>query len=202
MKKLTNVEAQRVMAVLGETLDKLNYISYVPIEKDQKLVHDLTEHRFDTISGLLHKLYHLEEVYLALMNEESSVDALKRVYSSIRNLCRELKESPLAVEVLYDHKSTRSSPVIQLLSHLSLITDLTFTNLSTSVEDVASKVKVTKSAQQRQEMAEEEGRLLQEQLSETLKSKEDTLSLLDMQAKKLFYRLTEMNKVFYFMLLL
>ena len=43
MHKLTNVEAQRVMTVLSETLDRLNALSVVPTQRDDEMVEQLQD---------------------------------------------------------------------------------------------------------------------------------------------------------------
>ena len=43
MHKLTNVEAQRVMTVLSETLDRLNALSVVSTQRDDEMVEQLQD---------------------------------------------------------------------------------------------------------------------------------------------------------------
>lgn len=185
MNKLSNVEAQRVMAVLGEMLDRLNYLSYIPEEKTGELLDLLKEHRCDTVANLMEKQWHLEQVHEALQDVKTE-ESLKRKLINVRNLCRELRENPIAVEALYhSFQEKRSSCLIELVQTLSEVTDLTYNRLVSTVEDDSSKQNVMSGLKHRKKNAEEDLGILQDNLNQIRKVKDEQVSTLEVQAHKL-----------------
>jgi hypothetical protein len=61
MHKLTNCEAQRVIAVMEDTLDKLNALSYVPSSARLDLLEALGEAGANPVKSCLQTQWHLEQ---------------------------------------------------------------------------------------------------------------------------------------------
>ena len=197
MNKLTNIESQRVMAVLGETLDRLNYLSYIPKRKDLHLVDLLNENRCQVVSTELDKLWHLEEVYDVLSAEKNiqSEEALKRVRGHARHICRELRTFPAAVTTLQTLKNDRSPDGVKQLKTLSQLADITYRRLLATVEDDANTSKIMSGVSQRKKLAEEETTLLRASLLEIRTERDVEVAQLETQLSKLSIEIEDIRKV-------
>ncbi|KAL4176328.1 hypothetical protein KRP22_001280 [Phytophthora ramorum] len=144
MQKLTNVESQRMMAVMGDLLDRLNYLTYVPLEPQNSLLDALRESRCLNSAELLREHWRWEQLFLQATQAMDSRqdDIADQVRVTARSLCRDLRENPVAVEELY-HKGTtahdRSEDLQMLVKALSELTDLTHAQLDKTLEDAKSK---------------------------------------------------------------
>ena len=120
---VTNLESQRVVAVLGEMIDRLNLLDYVPLSADSDVLEELNEAGCQGISALFQALWQLEEGTSVMLQragsstsvgravppmENSVVTELKQqLYSASRGLSRALRDNPVAIEVLYSLKQPR-----------------------------------------------------------------------------------------------
>ncbi|KAG9413431.1 hypothetical protein AC1031_012649 [Aphanomyces cochlioides] len=96
MNKLTNVESQRVMSVLGDTLDRLNCLTYVPLKHDGHLVRRLDE---NGVGAVLQQLWQLDEGYDGLDdNAPRKDDVLSKIKQVVRSICRQMRENPVVVK--------------------------------------------------------------------------------------------------------
>ncbi|KAF0700132.1 Aste57867_9320 [Aphanomyces stellatus] len=199
MNKLTNVESQRVMSVLGDMLDRLNYLTYVPVKRDYHLIGRLHENGVSSAGDLLEQLWQLDEGYENM--DENAVrrdDVLSKIKLTVRNLCRQMRESPVVVTTFF---GTGAAPpkdpgeeVMTLIKFLSELTDLMFAQLSKTVEDEATKRDMMENIFNRRKQAEDDLVQLRDKLNELRKTKEDDISHLDIQLQKLKAELTTINK--------
>ncbi|KAI9997961.1 hypothetical protein PInf_002295 [Phytophthora infestans] len=199
MQKLTNVESQRMMAVMGDLLDRLNYLTYVPLESQNSLLESLRESRCLNSAELLREHWRWEQLYQQATQAMDSRqgDIADQVRVTARALCRDLREHPVAVEVLY-HKGTtthdRSEDLQMLVKALSELTDLTHTQLEKTLEDAKSKKELMAVAESRMKQAEDERLSIREKLTEMRKTKEEEVALLDAQVQKLRSELHAINQ--------
>ncbi|KAE9039300.1 hypothetical protein PR003_g5117 [Phytophthora rubi] len=199
MQKLTNVESQRMMAVMGDLLDRLNYLTYVPLEPQTPLLDDLRESRCLNSAELLREHWRWEQLYLqaAQAMDSRQDDIADQVRVTARALCRDLRENPVAVEVVY-HKGTtahdRSEDLQMLVKALSELTDLTHAQLDKTLEDAKSKKELMAVAENRMKQAEDERLTIREKLTEMRKTKEEEVALLDAQVQKLRTELHTINQ--------
>lgn len=187
------------MAVLGETLDRLNYLSYVPSQPAWMIVEELQESGSPDISSLLQKQWQLEEGNQALDKDVRSGDKKpdfeKQVHASTRTLCRALRSKTNAVETLV-HSSTqeRSQPFLACVKALSELTKVTFDKLSTTVEDETSQKTILRDVTDREKVAEEQRSTLQAQLDQEKKEKEKECAALEKKLQKLKNELREISE--------
>mmetsp|Transcript_19837 Transcript_19837/g.50114 ORF Transcript_19837/g.50114 Transcript_19837/m.50114 type:complete len:398 (+) Transcript_19837:210-1403(+) len=104
MHKLSHVEAQRVIGVLGETLERLSCLASVPRRPNSQLFLALEEARAGQVIAQLETLYQLEEA-MAVEHEKAShkdtASVLEKKHRvNTRALCRALREDSQAVRVL------------------------------------------------------------------------------------------------------
>ncbi|KAK1934325.1 Periodic tryptophan protein 2 [Phytophthora citrophthora] len=191
--KLTNVESQRMMAVMGDLLDRLNYLTYVPLEPQGSLLESLRESRCLNSAELLREHWRWEQLYVQATQAMDS----HQVRATARAMCRDLRENPVAVEVLY-HKGTtahdRSEDLQMLVKALSELTDLTHAQLDKTLEDAKSKKELMAVAESRMKQAEDERLAIREKLTEMRKTKEEEVALLDAQVQKLRNELHTINQ--------
>ncbi|KAG9413316.1 hypothetical protein AC1031_012535 [Aphanomyces cochlioides] len=199
MNKLTNVESQRVMSVLGDMLDRLNYLTYVPLKHDGHLVRRLEENGVGVVGELLQQLWQLDEGYDGLDdNAPRKGDVLSKIKQVVRSICRQMRENPVVVTTFFGTTSAvpvnPGDDVMTLIKFLSELTDLTYTQLSKTVEDEATKRDMMENVYNRRKQAEDDLVQLREKLSDLRKTKEDDLSHLDVQMQKLKGELQTINK--------
>ncbi|TYZ61164.1 hypothetical protein PybrP1_012380 [[Pythium] brassicae (nom. inval.)] len=199
MQKLTNVESQRMMAVMGDLLDRLNYLTYVPLEPQTELLATLRENRCLNSAELLREHWRWEQLFLQALDAMDSRqdDIGDQVRLTTRTLCRDLRENPVGVEILYHHGTAshdRSEDMQMLVKALSELTDLTHSQLEKTIEDAKSKKELMNIAEARMKQAEDERVAIREKLSELRRTKEEELALLDSQVQKLRNELHSINQ--------
>lgn len=200
MQKLTNVESQRMMAVMGDLLDRLNYLTYVPLDPHPELLETLRDTRCLNSAELLREHWRWEQLFLQALDAMDSRqdDIGDQVRLTARTLCRDLRENPVAVEILYHHGTMshdRSEDMQMLVKALSELTDLTHSQLEKTLEDAKSKKELLNVAEARMKQAEDERVSIREKLSELRRTKEEELALLDSQVQKLRNELHAISQV-------
>lgn len=200
MQKLTNVESQRMMAVMGDLLNRLNYLTYVPLDPQAELLAALRSGRCLNSAELLREHCRWEQLYLQAADalDSRAEDIGDQVRVTTRALCRDLRDSPVAVETLF-HCGTsaydRSEELQALVRALSELTDLTRAQLDRTLEDAKSKKELMGVAESRLRQAEDERAAIRDKLAEMRRVKEEELALLDAQVQKLRNELHAMNQV-------
>ncbi|CAM9316669.1 unnamed protein product [Choristocarpus tenellus] len=218
MHKLTSVEAQRVIAVMEDTLDKLNLMSYVPCTSRLDLLDKLAEAGANPIKSCLQAQWLMEQsaMKMGAMGPESrtrgsptiergsetgnrdiiSGDSLEQIYQSTRVLCRSLRKSTVAVEILLGFASQEPRPqsALQFNQYLSDLTGIMYHRLSTTVEEEAANKKLLHDLTECEKLAEDERDTLQQTLDATRTEKEREISALDATIKRLREELQEVTQ--------
>lgn len=188
MHKLTNMEAQRVITVLEDTLDRLTFLSYVPGSPDMELLDSLVHAGAGPLRGSLQSQWQLEEGHQVMLGRSkdghghghafhghgltksssenaSHGEVVDQLHQATRTLCRNLRKNPVAVEVLYsNHTQQRSSHFLSCLSNLSDLTAVMFRKLSTTVEEEITNKNLLQDLTDRERTAEDERDALQQTL--------------------------------------
>lgn len=190
MHKLTNIESQRMMAVMGDLLDRLNYLTYVPLDPQSELLSTLRENRCSSTAEALREHWRWEQLFLQAVEAMDSRqdDIADQIKSTSKTLCRDLRDNPVAVEILFQFGTTthdRSEDMQMLVKVLSELTDLTHNQLEKTLEDAKSKKEHLHVVETRLKQAEDERLSIRDKLSELRKVKEEEISLLDAQVQKL-----------------
>ena len=101
------------------------------------------------VRGALQSQWQLEEGHQVMLGrskegmflgkpggESASSEVVDQLHQATRTLCRNLRKSPVAVEVLYsNHTQQRSPHFLSFLSSLEDLTKVMFRKLSTTVEE-------------------------------------------------------------------
>jgi len=186
------------MAVLGETLDRLDYLSYVPTENDMVLTEQLEEEGCIDVATVLQKQWQIEDAH-SLKGDPGQTrgpsGSDQQMYTNTRALCRSLRSNAVAVETLYQSSNQDRSPAfLACLKALKELTDVTLRKMSTTVEDENSQKNLLRDVTQKEKGAEEDRATLQAQLNMERKEKERDVAQLDMKRLKLMKELQEITE--------
>ena len=199
--KLTNVEAQRIMAILSETHSKLQLLAHVP---PLRRVHDFETFQNDVgmeVAQVLDEQVLLEQQYKwvslpqheqqqdpgfegeALPDFETLDDELRH---STRVVCRMLREAPGISARLKELSEQGPSEVMRgFLATILELKSQTLQKLSTSVEEEKSKEDWFLEISAREEKASQTLRQLQKELKAVRAERERDVSERDETIRKL-----------------
>ncbi|KAG5193085.1 hypothetical protein JKP88DRAFT_346432 [Tribonema minus] len=212
------MEAQRVMAVMDDALNKLTLLSYVPIKPRQELLDALAQAGANPAKACLQTQWRLEQSAAkagALSagdvrgtgmrpsagpgdngdNPEGDGEQLEQVYASTRALCRSLKQNAAAAEIIYALQRERDPPMLYLKQRLGDLTTIMHRRISTTgegavKEDGAVKVRL-QGLTEREKVAESERDSLQQTLAAARTDRDREVNALDAAIKKLRLELQE-----------
>jgi len=211
MHKLTNVEAQRIMAILEETYSKLELVSKVPplqLPEEEALYSALGA----DVLQLLQEQVVLEQQYewvsapqseqkvehdVELPDFETLDDELRH---STRVVCRMLREAPGIVvrlqeaSQMHDIDCEPSVTMQRFLTTFNELKDQTYQRLSTSVEDEKSKEDWFLEISAREEKASQTLRQLQKEIRAEKQERERQVSARNETIKKLRDELEEIKE--------
>lgn len=152
--KPTNIDAQRILAIMDELKEKLTYLSVVTPQVLEGLQSEEGQATAELLGPDLVKQFseqiRLEELYVvanqasdgAFGHSEDNEDVREDVKSLQKNtleLCRKMKAVPNIVQELRNFQETRPGAVIQFLKTLADMQELTLKRLTTTVEEEKSK---------------------------------------------------------------
>ena len=153
--KLTNVEAQRIMAILEETHSKLQLLSHVPPLRRPENFEDFVDEVGPEVGQVLDEQVMLEQQYKWVSTPQHDVNEISfdgdqalpdfetlddELRHSTRVVCRMLREAPAISERL--KVTSGDGPSNAMRKFLSTFLELksqTYTKLSTSVEEEKAK---------------------------------------------------------------
>ncbi|KAJ1459183.1 hypothetical protein M885DRAFT_67401 [Pelagophyceae sp. CCMP2097] len=131
MHKLTNMEAQRVIAVLDDAVDKLGSLGYVPSSPDGALAARAAAQGRPTLKACLQRQWQCEEAAEVLRKAKNAgqpgvaaFDASDELAECTRSLCRELKADAAALQMLRDYDAANASNGPECVSALSSLNGL------------------------------------------------------------------------------
>ena len=199
--KLTNVEAQRIMAILEETLSKLQLLSHVPPLRRPEGYDEFVDEVGAEVAQVLDEQLLLEQQYKwvstpaheqadagydgeqALPDFETLDDELRH---STRVVCRMLREAPAISERLM--QTGAEGPSAAMRRYLSTFGELksqTYAKLSTSVEEEKSKEDWFLEISAKEEKASQQLRQLQKEIKAEKADRERDVSQREETIKKL-----------------
>jgi len=206
--KLTNVEAQRIMAILEETCNKLELLSHIPPlelpDEDQlrdelgpdvlQVMQEQTmlEQQYELVSAPQHDAS-AYDANQALPDFETLDDELRH---STRVVCRMVREAPVIVERLQDigGESTLVTDVMRkFLGTFIELKAQTLQKLSTSVEEEKSKEDWFLEISAREEKASQTLRQLQKEIKAEKAEREKQVSARNETIQKLREELEEIK---------
>lgn len=207
------MEAQRVINCLEDALDRLSLLSYVPAgNPSQELLHAFVAEGVGNIKTTLESEWQLEEGHQVMVRSResgpfgkgigavaSSNEMLDQLHHIVRTLCRQLKKSPAAVQILYaGGPDGRSAPFLAFLEFLSDLTHVMFRKLSTTVEEEATSKNLLHDLSERERSAEDERDALHQTLQLNRAERDRELSTMDQLITKLraeLHDITQSNQM-------
>ncbi|GBG30592.1 IQ domain-containing protein D [Hondaea fermentalgiana] len=106
MEKLSHVEAQRVIGVLGDTLEQLACLAQVPEHASSNVFQALEARDRREVASCLESQFQYEEALVVAQEQCRSVDTLnqieKKLRTNTRALCRALRDDAVARQTLED----------------------------------------------------------------------------------------------------
>mmetsp|Transcript_93640 Transcript_93640/g.217698 ORF Transcript_93640/g.217698 Transcript_93640/m.217698 type:complete len:385 (-) Transcript_93640:114-1268(-) len=151
--KITNLDAQRILAIMDELKEKLTYLSVATPQVLSGLQSEDDQSTCETLGPELMKKFteqiKLEELYVVAnsaaegaFGHEGDEDIPRDVKSLQKNtleLCRKMRTVPNIVKELRNFQETRPGAVIQFLKTLAEMQELTLKRLTTTVEEERSR---------------------------------------------------------------
>lgn len=207
MHKLTNTEAQRVMSVLEETVDRVSFMALVPTKADAELLDELAKLGDAQLTAMLEQQWELEENYERIclgqrpgavtLGESSAEEETKQeLCASTRALCRLLGKNDAAIDVLRRQAASTTLPtptMAEFERNLRELKAITFRKLSTTVEEDAANKRLLQELTEKERQAAEEATALQQTLETQRAEREREISAQEETLAKLRAELDEVT---------
>mmetsp|Transcript_31818 Transcript_31818/g.103384 ORF Transcript_31818/g.103384 Transcript_31818/m.103384 type:complete len:273 (-) Transcript_31818:751-1569(-) len=191
MHKLTNMEAQRVIAVLEDTIERLALISLIPTTPDVELLERVPDVSDAPLKAAIQQQWQIEESHRVLHDHHATGNATSEELAdqfsqSTRTLCRQMRKNYPAIAALKEHSGTaRSAHLLNCQQYLSDLTAVIFRRLSTTVEEETANKHMLHELTEKERNAAEEASALQETLETQRTEREREVSVQDQTLTKL-----------------
>jgi len=178
--KPTNIDAQRILAIMDELKEKLTYLSVATPQVLTGLQNEEGQATVDMLGPELIKQFaeqtRLEELYVvansaaegAFGHGEDNEDQREDVKSLQKNtleLCRKMRGVTNIVQELRNFQETRPGAVIQFLKTLADMQELTLKRLTTTVEEERSRQELLEHYKSREQEASKRRQQLEKDLN-------------------------------------
>lgn len=178
--KPTNIDAQRILAIMDELKEKLTYLSVATAQVLSGLQSEEGQAASELLGPELMKQFveqiRLEELYMvansaadgAFGHTEDNEDVREDVKSLQKNtleLCRRMRGVPNVVQELRNFQETRPGAVIQFLKTLADMQELTLKRLTMTVEEERSRQELLEHYKSREAEASKRRQQLEKDLS-------------------------------------
>lgn len=183
MQKVSNVDSQRLMLIVGDMTDRIEYLSYVPMDNSEDLIQHLTENQSIHVGVLMEELWQLEQLCLSAHDKEIE----EKIKSTSQRLCRELKESIIAIDILYHHSpvtQSRSENLELLVKTLSDLSVILQRQSQRSMEESKMNRELVQVAETRVRHTQDDLRLTRDNLKQLRKTKQEQVRNLEEQIQK------------------
>lgn len=152
--KPTNIDAQRILAIMDELKEKLTFLSFVSAQVLGGLQGEDGSATVEILGPELMKCFaeqlRLEDLYVMASGEggyghneetEEMREDVKSLQKNTLELCRKMKAVPNVVQELrnFQDRESRPAAMIQFLKTLADMQELTLKRLSTTVEEEKSR---------------------------------------------------------------
>jgi len=154
--KPTNIDAQRILAIMDELKEKLTYLSVVTPQVLEGLQSEEGQAAAELLGPELMKQFNeqirLEELYVVANqasegyghegDNENVREDEKSLQKNTLELCRKMKVTSNIVQELRNFQETRPAQMVQFLKTLVDMQELTLKRLTTTVEEERSKMEL------------------------------------------------------------
>jgi hypothetical protein len=189
--KPTNIDAQRILAIMDELKEKLTYLSVVTPQVLEGLQSEEGQAAGELLGNDLMKKIaeqiRLEELYIAsnttsdgsfaLAEDNDDVrETIERLQKNTLELCRKMKVIPNIVPELRNFQETRPTNMLQFLRTLADMQELTLKRLTTTVEEERSRQELLEHYVGREEAASKRRQQLEKDLAHIRREREKAQS--------------------------
>jgi hypothetical protein len=186
MHKLTKVEAERMMGVAAETIEKISVLAVLPTDLDSALVQDLRRSGHPKASQTLSDLFSVEKT--------QSDDVRPQVRRFLRVARSTDKGVAGPLQIIQACAAEPSVALCALQRTLEDLQEITFRRLSTTVERATLQKREVEEISSRLTKSQEDRSSLFDRLSSVKQRKEADLAELDKKIKALRGELAYLNQ--------
>ncbi|KAJ8600908.1 hypothetical protein CTAYLR_005048 [Chrysophaeum taylorii] len=194
------MEAQRVIAVLEDTVNRLSDLTLVPTKADPELLEEIATLGDSSLTSAMKEQWELEERYemakksAALDMGQSPEEVKEQLMKSTRALCRQLSKNEAAMEILKRRGTKPSEQLANFQACLSELTAITFRKLSTTVEEEQANKRMLHELTEKERRASEEAAALQQTLEQQRAERDREVSAQEQMLAKLRAELDEVTR--------
>ena len=205
MNTLTGIEAERVNQILRHTIDRIQVMSYVPLEWDDDVMTSIST---PAVSLTLEKQWMAEEQLRAIgeINNGASnnnnnaaggkdISIIKQCHRATRASCRNLQADRPSLQVLMNRPEIHSDNFGKFIKYYNELRALTLTRMTTTVEDEASNRTLLHDLTEKERHLQENREALQKKLTEVCDEKEKVTFQLDQTIRKLQLEIQDITQV-------
>lgn len=189
MNTLTGIEAERVNQILKHAIDRLQIMSYVPLDWDDDIMNGVSN---SVIATSLEKQWMAEEQLRAIGELIGSSDAggkdisiIKQCHRSTRNTCRNLQVDRDSLQLLMNRPEIHSDNFAKFIKYMNELRSQTLARMTTTVEDEAAHRTLLHDLTEKERHLQENRDALQKKLNEVCDEKEKVTFSLDHTLRKL-----------------
>lgn len=199
MNTVTAIEAERVVQIISNSIDRLQLLAHVPNVTDTSLIAEID---CPTVLYAIQRQFQAED-YLVGETREDAVDVatrdiakMKKMHRAIRATCRNMQSERTALEFL-NRPETQNDEFIKFVKYLEELRGQVYSRMTTTVEDESANRSLLYDLTERERQAEESRDAIQNKLAEVKEEKDRVTYGLDRTLRKLQFELhdlTQQNK--------
>lgn len=188
--KPTNIDAQRILAIMDELKEKLTYLSVLTPQVLEGLQSEEGAATTELLGPELMKKFaeqiRLEEVYVvanttadgtfSVSDNEDVRETVEKLQKNTLEVCRRMRAVQNVVPELRNFQENRPQNVLQLLRTLADMQDLTLKRLTTTVEEERSRQELLEHYISREEAASKRRAQLEKDLAHIRREREKAQS--------------------------
>lgn len=196
MNTLTGIEAERVNQIMKHVIDRIQIMSYVPLEWDDDLFP-----RLPTVVATPLEKQWLGEEQLRAIGEAGGADVggkdisiLKSCHRNTRAICRSLQTNRAILQELMQMPEVRSDNVVKFIKYINELRSQAQARMTTTVEDEAAHRTLLHDLTEKERHLQDHRDALQKKLNEVCDEKEKVTFSLDASLRKLQLEIQEITQ--------
>lgn len=199
MNTVTAIEAQRVVQIISNSIDRLQLLAHVPNVSDISVIAEID---CPTVLFAIQRQFQAED-YLVEETRDDSVDIatrdiakMKKMHRAIRATCRNMQAERTSLSIL-NRPETQNEEFVKFVRYLEELKGQVYTRMTTTVEDESANRSLLYDLTERERQAEESRDAIQNKLAEVKEEKDRITYGLDRTLRKLQFELhdlTQQNK--------
>ncbi len=198
MNTLTAIEAERVNQIMLNVIDRLQILSFIPINWDDDIVVDI---KCQPVLNSLEKLWMCEEQLKDIdmsmgANGAKDITILKQTHRVCRATCRNFIADRPSLQALMNRPEIQSrDDFAKFIKYLNELRSQVMQKLTTTVEDEAAHRALLHDLTEKERQYEESRDILQSKLNDLRQEREHVCTGYDQMIHKLQHELQEITQV-------